>query len=88
MVAPMARKPVTWKSMPRRPMESPPGIGSAAAPQRAQQCAEQQHLGAHAGGQLGIDPLRLRAIGRIVTARPESLADQCMPQPQRAMDVR
>jgi hypothetical protein len=24
----------------------------------------------------------------IVTARPESLADQCMPQPQRAMDVR
>ena len=39
-------------------------IGSAAAPQRGQQCAEQQYLGAHAGDQLGIDPLRLHAIGR------------------------
>lgn len=31
-VAPMVRRPATWKSMPRRPMASPPGIGSAASP--------------------------------------------------------
>ena len=40
------------------------GIPGRHRERRGQQCAEQQHLGAHAGDQLGIDPLRLHAIGR------------------------
>ena len=83
IVAPMARKPVTWKSMPRRPMASPPGIGSAASPQRASNAPSsntEARMRVTSSASIRCGCTRSAAI---VTARPESLADQCMPQPRR-----
>jgi len=64
-------------------MASPPGIGSAASPQRASNAPSsntEARMRVTSSASIRCGCTRSAAI---VTASPESLADQCMPQPRR-----
>jgi hypothetical protein len=78
-VAPIARSPARWKSMPRRPIASPPGNGSRASPQRPSSRTE---------ARIRETNSRSMSAGRsrsaeIVTARPSARDDQFISHPNR-----
>ena len=80
----MARSPAIWKSMPRKPIASPPGSGRRASPQRASRAPSRS---TEARMRVTRSGSMLRGSTRsaeMVSERPAEVVDQFISQPALA----